>query len=89
MHKLIKRRMHSLPVNCGFRPIFEVGKEEIKWLGLTAFNRVLMRKQSRYRELLFLLRSKLTAHEEANNASSVLRYAVDDAHSSLLWRIKH
>ncbi|KAL3537415.1 hypothetical protein ACH5RR_000781 [Cinchona calisaya] len=89
MCKLIKRRMHTLHLNCGFRPIFQVGKEEIKWLGLTAFSRVLTRKQSRYRELLLLLRSKLTAHCKANNISSALRYAVDDAHSSLLWKIKY
>ncbi|XP_071931682.1 telomerase reverse transcriptase-like isoform X2 [Coffea arabica] len=87
MHKLIRRRMNSLHLNCGFRPIFEVGKEEIKWLGLTAFDRVLTRKQTRYRELLLLLRSKLNM--EANSRSSPLQYAVDDAHSSLLWKIKY
>ena len=79
--------MNSLHLNCGFRPIFEVGKEEIKWLGLTAFDRVLTRKQTIYRELLLLLRSKLNM--EANSRSSPLQYAVDDAHSSLLWKIKY
>lgn len=85
---LIKRRMHALQASTGFRPIFKVGKDETKWLGLTAFIRALSRKQSRYRELLSMLRSELKAQGETGT-SSALKYAVDDAHSSVLWKIKY
>ncbi|KAL2514504.1 Telomerase reverse transcriptase [Forsythia ovata] len=89
MYKLIKKRMHSLNVGSNFRPIFDVKKKEIIWLGLYAYVRVLKKKQSRYKELLSLLRSKFKAYWKAENLSPALKYAVDDAHSSLFWNIKY
>lgn len=87
MHNLIRKRMRSLRLGSQFRPIFEVTKSEIEWLGLTAYFRVLKRKYSRYVELLLILRSKLMKHGESNSTSATLQYAVDDTHSSLLWKI--
>ncbi|GFY92244.1 telomerase reverse transcriptase [Actinidia rufa] len=89
MRKLIKRRMHSMDLGSTFRPIFQVERGEFEWLGLVAYARVLKRKQSRHKELLSLLRSKLIAHEEAESASSVLKSAVDDSHSSIIWKIRY
>ncbi|CAA2973214.1 telomerase reverse transcriptase isoform X1 [Olea europaea subsp. europaea] len=89
MHKLIKKRMHSLIAGCDFRPIFNVKKKETLWLGLYAYVRVLRKKQSRYKELLSLLRSKLMTYWKAENLSPALSYAVDDDHSSLFWNIKY
>lgn len=89
MQNLIKRRMQSIRHDPGFRPKFEVPKEEIEWLGLTAFVRVLKRKHSSNHDLLSRLRSKLMRHKVGMNMSSALRYAVDDSHSSLLWKIKY
>ncbi|KAH7862803.1 hypothetical protein Vadar_009797 [Vaccinium darrowii] len=89
MHKLVKKKMHSVDVGSTFHPIFQVGRGEFEWLGLVAYTRVLKRKQSRHKELLSLLRSKLIAHEEVQSVSSVLRYAVDDSHSSVMWKIRY
>ncbi|XP_057499011.1 telomerase reverse transcriptase isoform X2 [Actinidia eriantha] len=89
MRKLIKRRMHSMDLGSTFHPIFQVERGEFEWLGLVAYARVLKRKQSRHKELLSLLRSKLIAHEEAESASSVLKSAVDDSHSSIIWKIRY
>ncbi|XP_058225242.1 telomerase reverse transcriptase isoform X3 [Rhododendron vialii] len=89
MHKLVKKRMHSVDLGSSFHPIFQVERGEFEWLGLVAYTQVLKRKQSRYRDLLSLLRSKLIAHEEIESVSSVLRYAVDDSHSSVIWKIRY
>ncbi|KAK4372169.1 hypothetical protein RND71_007553 [Anisodus tanguticus] len=61
MNKLIKKRMFSFKTGSDFRPILQVGKGEIEWLGLTAYIQVLKRKQSRYKELLHVLKAKLKA----------------------------
>lgn len=88
MNKLIKRRMHSINVDHNFRPVLQVAKGEVEWLGLNAYTRVLERKQSRYKELLPLLKLKLMTHSK-ENVSSVLKEAVDDSHSSVIWKIKY
>ncbi|KAA8520248.1 hypothetical protein F0562_014504 [Nyssa sinensis] len=89
MHKLMKKRMHCMDCDSDIHPIFAVEKGEVQWLGLIAYIRVLKRKQSRHKELLSLLRSKLMAHRKAESVSSMLQYAVDDSHSSLIWKIKY
>ncbi|KAK6162962.1 hypothetical protein DH2020_002803 [Rehmannia glutinosa] len=89
MNRLIKRKMYSFDVDTAFRPKYDVKKKEIIWLGLYAYSRVLKKKQSQYKKLLHLLRSKLKAYGKVKNMSSELRYAIDDAHSSVLWNIKY
>ncbi|XP_031104805.1 telomerase reverse transcriptase isoform X1 [Ipomoea triloba] len=86
MKKLIKKRME---LNSGIQPVLEVEKWEIEWLGLIAYIRVLNKKQSRYRALLPLLRSKLIAVRNSECVSSALKYATDDVHSSVLWKIRY
>ncbi|KAK6140447.1 hypothetical protein DH2020_025808 [Rehmannia glutinosa] len=89
MNRLIKRKMYSFDVDTAFRPKYDVKKKEIIWLGLYAYSRVLKKKQSQYKKLLHLLRSKLKAYGKVKNMSSELRYAIDDAHSSVLWSIRY
>ncbi|CBI24880.3 unnamed protein product, partial [Vitis vinifera] len=89
MHTFIKRRMRSMDLDSSFHPILQLKKGEVLWLGLKAFIQVLKRKQSRHKELLSLLKSKLLAHPLPETASPELKYAVDDSHSSLLWKIKY
>ncbi|KAL6981693.1 RNA-directed DNA polymerase [Sarracenia purpurea var. burkii] len=89
LHKLIKKRMHSVSFGSPFHPIFQVERREFEWLGLVAYTQVLKKKQSRHKELLPLLSLKLKTHEEAEIASSVLRYAVDDSRSSIIWKIRY
>ncbi|XP_009612032.1 telomerase reverse transcriptase isoform X4 [Nicotiana tomentosiformis] len=89
MKKLIKRRMFSFKTGLDCRPILELGKGEIEWLGLTAYIRVLKRKQSRYKELLRVLDSKLMALGKQESTLSVLQEATDDKCSSILWKIKY
>ncbi|KAF5956036.1 hypothetical protein HYC85_008892 [Camellia sinensis] len=89
MRKLIKKRMHSMDVDSTFRPIFQVEKGEVEWLGLVAYIQVLKRKQSRYKELLSLLRARLIAQEKAKCVSSILKDAVDDSRSSVMWKIMY
>lgn len=82
--------MYSFKVDdTAFRPKYDVKKEEIIWLGLYAYSRVLEKKQSRYRDLLHLFRSKLKAYGKIDDVSPDLKYAVDDAHSTVLWSIKY
>ncbi|KAI3445021.1 hypothetical protein Pfo_001686 [Paulownia fortunei] len=89
MNRLIKRKMYSFEVNSAFRPKYDVKKKDVIWLGLYAYSRVLKKKQSRHKKLLRLFRSKLKAYGKAENMSSELKYAIDDAHSSVLWSIKY
>ncbi|GAB4828803.1 hypothetical protein Ancab_018464 [Ancistrocladus abbreviatus] len=88
MYNVMRRRMHVMNHGSSRNPTLQMEKEEVLWLGLTAFCRALTRKQSRHKELLQLLRSKLMALGHIR-CSSELNYAVDDAHSSLLWKIKY
>ncbi|KAM1124246.1 hypothetical protein ACFX2H_039310 [Malus domestica] len=87
MHVLIKRRMRS--VHTDFHPILQLEKGEVEWLGLYAYIQVLKRKQSRHKELISLLASKLLKHTISGSVSSQLRYAVDRSHSSVMWKIKY
>ncbi|XP_058075516.1 telomerase reverse transcriptase [Magnolia sinica] len=89
MYKLIKKRVHGMNFSSNHRPILRLRKEEVQWLGLSAYIRVLRKKQSRYVELLALLRSKVGTYRRMESNSSDLKYAVDDSHSSLFWKIKY
>ncbi|CAL2237024.1 unnamed protein product [Prunus armeniaca] len=89
MYVLIKRRMRSVYNGSDFQPILQLEKGEVEWLGLFAYIQVLKRKQSRHKELLSLLTSKLLSHKITGSVSSQLSYAVDRSHSSLMWKIKY
>lgn len=90
MKRLIKKRMYSFKTGSDFRPILEVGKGEIEWLGLTAYKQVLKRKQSRYKELLHVIEAKLKALGNlVESTASVLQQATDIKRSSILWKIKY
>ncbi|XP_077213173.1 telomerase reverse transcriptase isoform X3 [Tasmannia lanceolata] len=89
MYKLIKKQMHSIKIGSHLQPIFRLKKEELKWLGLSAYIRALRKKHSRHKELILLLRSNIETYERMGSTSPHLKYAVDDSHSSMLWKIKY
>lgn len=92
MKRLIKRRMYSFKTGSDFRPVLEVEKEEIEWLGLTAYKQVLKRKPAWYKELLHVIEAKLKALDYLNlvpTRASVLKHATDIKRSSVLWKIKY
>ncbi|XWS74612.1 hypothetical protein CRYUN_Cryun01aG0013400 [Craigia yunnanensis] len=89
MHRLIEKRKGSIRLSSGLCPVLKLQKEEVSWLGLNAYIKVLNRKHSRHRALLSMLRSKFFAHRITGNESPELRYAVDRSHSSSLWKIEY
>ncbi|KAK1312449.1 Telomerase reverse transcriptase [Acorus calamus] len=89
MYKLIKKRMYSMKVGSNIHPILRLKREEVEWLGLSAYIRVLRRKQSRHAKLLLLLRSKSETYGREIHDSSHTRYAIDDSHSSMFWKMKY
>lgn len=86
---MIKKQMHSISLNSDIQPILVLEKEEVEWLGLHAFVQVLKRKQSRHKELLAILRSRLSSHRMSERVSLELKYAINTKNSSLLWDIKY
>ncbi|XP_019701935.1 telomerase reverse transcriptase isoform X2 [Elaeis guineensis] len=88
MYKFIKKRMYDMKLCFNIHPVLLLKKTETIWLGLSAYIRVLKKKQSRHKELLSLLRTRIATYGGMDKASSHLRYAVDDSHSSLFWKMK-
>lgn len=70
------------------RPVLKLRRKETMWLGLSAYLRVLQKKQSRYKGLLVLLRKEIERYGHLDRDSDGLRYAVDDLHSSMFWKFK-
>ncbi|KAI9168830.1 hypothetical protein LWI28_002543 [Acer negundo] len=89
LHLLIKKRMQSVNLGPNFCPVLHLEEGEVEWLGLNAYVQVLKRKQSRHKDLLSLLRSKLSGHRITGNVSCPMNYAIDKTHSSSIWRIKY
>lgn len=71
------------------QPILKLEKEEVEWLGFHAYIQVLKRKESRHKELLAVLRSRLLSHRISGSVSPELKYAINAKNSSLLWDIKY
>ncbi|KAJ4835833.1 hypothetical protein Tsubulata_033038 [Turnera subulata] len=88
-YALIRRRMRNVRSSFCFHPVLELEAREVEWLGLKAFIEVLKRKQSRHKQLISLLRLKLSEHGRGGSVSGPLNYAVDRSHSSLIWKIKY
>ncbi|XP_054813299.1 telomerase reverse transcriptase [Prosopis cineraria] len=89
LYGLMKKRMHSMVLHCNFRPILKLEKDEVEWLGLHAYAQVLEKKQSRHKELLAILRSRLHSHKISSSVSPDLLHAVKASNSSVLWNIKY
>ncbi|KAL1346310.1 hypothetical protein HN51_019996 [Arachis hypogaea] len=90
MYLLIKKRMRSMRLGSGIRPILKLKKEEVQWLGLHAYVKVLKRKESRHKALLASLRSRsLSSPEISRCVTPDLIYAVNAKNNTLLWRIKY
>ncbi|MQM11480.1 hypothetical protein Taro_044383, partial [Colocasia esculenta] len=90
MYRLIKKRMYGMERGApDIRPVLKLKKPETIWLGLSAYIRVLGKKQSRHAELLSLLKSDFCNLGRMDCDPSPLKYAVDDSHSSMFWKIKY
>ncbi|MED6133771.1 hypothetical protein PIB30_031322 [Stylosanthes scabra] len=89
MYLLIKKRMHSMRLGSGIRPILKLKKKEVQWLGFHAYVQVLKRKESRHKALLAVFRSRLLSHEISHSVTPDLNYAVDATNNTLLWSIKY
>ena len=74
-------------VNSSINPVLDLKKEEMIWLGLSAYIWVLNKKQARHNDLLSLLRCKISGFGWTDDVSDSLKYAVDDSHSSVFQDI--
>ncbi|KAH7656720.1 Telomerase reverse transcriptase protein [Dioscorea alata] len=88
-YELIKKQMRDMELRFNIHPGLQLKKAEFIWLGLSAYIRVLKKKQSRYKDLLLLLRFKLARHGRIVDPLPHLKYAIDDFHSSIFWKIKY
>lgn len=88
MHSLIMRQIQDVEPHYNVHPVLKLGRKETMWLGLSAFFRVLQKKQSRYKDLLALLREEIGTCGHLDHDSDSLSYAVDDLHSSMFWKFK-
>ncbi|KAG8048679.1 hypothetical protein GUJ93_ZPchr0009g2216 [Zizania palustris] len=88
MHSLIVRRMQDVELYYNVRPVLKLRRKETIWLGITAYIRVLQRKQSRYKDLLALLTAEIGRYCHLGHDYGSLCYAVDDSHSSVFWKFK-
>ncbi|KAM0953164.1 putative RNA-directed DNA polymerase [Dioscorea sansibarensis] len=88
-YELIKKQMHNMELRFNIHPDLQLKKTEFIWLGLSAYICVLKKKQSRHKDLLLLLRFKLARHGSIIDPLPHLKYAVDDFHSSIFWKIKY
>lgn len=89
MNNLIRKRMKSVHLDCNLHPVLELKNSEVKLLGLIAFIKVLKRKEVRHKELLSMLKNQLQTSDWPDNVSSAMKYAIDDSHSLLIWKIRY
>ena len=89
MHGLIISRMQDAELHSNMRPVLKLRCRETIWLGLSAYIRVLQKKQSCHRDLLALLIGDFGGYCQMDGSSDYLRYAVDDSHSSMFWRFRY
>lgn len=81
--------MHFKLPRSDFRPVIKLKMNEVEWLGLHAYVQVLKRKESRHKELLPILRSRLRSHSISSGVSPELMHAVNPSNSSVLWNVKY
>lgn len=89
MYNLICKRVRDAEMCFSIRAVLCLKMKEVIWLGLFAFYRILKKKQSRHKDLLLLLRGNIEKYDIWARTSYRLRYAVDDSHSSMFWKIKY
>lgn len=78
-----------MTLQCNFQPVLRLEGDEVEWLGLQAYVQVLKRKESRHKDLLAILRSRLHSHKISSSVSPDLLYAVNASNSTVLWGIKY
>lgn len=59
MHSLLAHRTSKISKSSEVKPLLLLHAKEVQWLAFCAFRKVLMRKQSRYVRLLYLIKTEL------------------------------
>ncbi|KAJ7555272.1 hypothetical protein O6H91_05G029300 [Diphasiastrum complanatum] len=87
MYQLMKQKLLAVGGNCNK---FLLKQQELEWLGIHAFHTVLLKKQSRYKELLLLLQSRFQADKYCHMAQHPhLLSAIDEKRSSMFKYIRY
>lgn len=80
MYGLLKKKMQEI----GASIYMEISQDEVEWLALVAFHKILFKKQSRYLELLSFLQARLRKPNFGSmNSCPHLSSAIDDQRSSM------
>ncbi len=79
MYGLLRKQMQEMEASVHLG----MAKDEVKWLAVYAFQKVLCRKQSRYSELLVLMKNELDKLSPSTDLSS----AIDKRRSSMFKQI--
>ena len=84
MYGLLRKQMQEMEASVHFG----MAKDEVKWLAVYAFQKVLCRKQSRYSELLVLMKNELDKPKYRSFGSCPhVSSAIDEKRSSMFKQI--
>lgn len=86
MHSLIVHRTRKIASNSQIKPVFLLHVKEIEWLALSAFRKVLVRKQSRYLRLLYLIETELRSPKYDGLSSTPFVLSALDAKRSSMFK---
>ncbi|KAI5064199.1 hypothetical protein GOP47_0020869 [Adiantum capillus-veneris] len=88
MHSLLVHRIHKIAKRSPVKPLLLLQAKEAQWLALKAFQKVLMRKQSRHTKLLYLIKSELLSSKyEGLDETPLMLSALDARRSSMFESI--
>lgn len=84
MHSLLLHRAEKLSTNTKVKPLFLLHANEVDWLALCAFRKVLLKKHSRYTRLLSLIERECQSHKyDGLSTTPFVVSALDDRRSSM------
>ncbi|KAH7442634.1 hypothetical protein KP509_03G097100 [Ceratopteris richardii] len=88
MHSLLVHRTCNISKRSEVKPLLLLHRKESRWLALRAFQTVLMRKQTRYKKLLRLIKTELSSRKyKGLGESQVMLSALDARRSSMFEEI--
>ncbi|MCO5559105.1 hypothetical protein L7F22_012697 [Adiantum nelumboides] len=85
MHSLLVHRTHKIAKRSPLRPLLLLQAKEAQWLALNAFYKVLMKKQSRYMKLLYLIKLELSSAKYDRFKQTPLMLSALDARRSSMF----
>ena len=84
MHSLLDHRTRKISSISQVKPIISLHAKEFEWLALCAFHQALVKKQSRYKELLSFIEEELQCHRYNEFRSApAMTSALDPRRSSM------